>query len=88
MNNNLPIICDKTLDKGYGYVKDLSLTEREIESLLLQGYIKTTITINGETWSLTKRGKKVRLFFLNKRSLKNKVLDWIFRYILLLKTNI
>lgn len=78
---SLPI-CNEALSKGSGLVSDLSMSPSDIEELELQGYIKNAISHKGDTWKLTKKGRKTRAFFLNKRTARMKIGDWICRHIL------
>lgn len=84
---SLPI-CNDALKDGSGLISKLSMSKEDIESLELQGYIKNAISSNGDTWKLTKKGIKTRAFFLNKRSFKMRIADWVCRHILRLHVSL
>ena len=84
---SLPI-CNDALKNGSGLISELAMSKDDIESLELQGYIKNAISSNGDTWKLTKKGEKARDFFLTKRSVKMRIVDWICRHILRLHVSI
>lgn len=83
------IICNEALSKGYGLLKDLerALSEDEARDLELLGYIENAISDNGETWKLTKKGKKVRKLLMRDKSLGDFVKDWIYTKILRFNVN-
>lgn len=84
---SLPI-CNEALSKGSGLVSELSMSKSDIEDLELQGYIKNAISSKGDTWKLTRKGKRTRAFFLNEHSVKMKIADWICRHILRLNVSL
>lgn len=79
--DTLPL-CNSTLDRGHGYVRDLELTEREVRGLEMQGYIKNAVSPHGDTWKLTERGRKVRNLMLGHRTRQQKIGDWILKNLL------
>lgn len=85
---NLLPICNEALKPGSGFVRDLDMSAEDIRSLELQGYIKNAVSCKGDTWKLTKRGEEVRNFFLDKRSRKNRISDWMLRNILRMEVRI
>lgn len=84
------IICNDALSKGYGLLKDLesALSENEVRDLELLGYIENAISPNGETWKLTKKGKKLRKLLMNRSSLSDFLKDWIYTKILRFNVNL
>lgn len=82
MNNK--ILGCNILNKGHGTIEDLlkELSREDIERLYRSGYIRIGISPNGETFSLTKKGKKMLYLYNDKINIKDKILDFIFKYII------
>lgn len=78
---NLPI-CNPALEKGWGKRSELDMTQEQIRSLELQGFIKNGISGDQQTWALTQHGKDVRNYFLAKPSIWTRICDWFLRNIL------
>ena len=83
MMNNKILKCH-ILKKGHGTIEDLlkELSREDIERLYRSGYIKIGISPNGETFSITKKGKKMLYLYSDKINIKDKILDFIFKYII------
>lgn len=84
------IICNEALSKGCGLLKDLesALSENEVRDLELLGYIENAISSDGETWRLTKKGKKLRKLLMSQGSLNDFIRDWIYTKILRFNVNL
>ena len=82
MNNK--ILKSNILNKGHGTIEDLlkELSREDIERLYRSGYIRMGISPNGETFSITKKGKKILYLYSDKINIKDKILDFIFKYII------
>ena len=82
MNNK--ILKCHILKKGYGTIEELlkEISREDMEYLHRGGYIRIGISPNGETFSLTKKGKKMLYLYSDKISIKDKILDFIFKYII------
>lgn len=84
------IICNDAFSKGHGLLKDLerTLSESEVRDLELLGYIENAISPNGETWMLTKKGRKCRKLLMSRNSLSDCIKDWIYIKVLGLNVNL
>ena len=82
MNNR--ILKSNILNKGHGLKEELlkDISREDIERLYRSGYIRIGISPNGETFSLTKKGKKMLYLYSDKINIKDKILDFIFKYII------
>lgn len=77
---NLPI-CNPALERGCGKKSELNMTQEQVRSLELQGFIKNGISGDQQTWALTQHGRDVRNYFLAKPSGWTRVCDWVLRNI-------
>ena len=84
------IICSNALSKGCGFLKDLedNLSVSKVRDLKLLGYIENTIAPQGETWKLTKKGKKLRKLMMERKSIGETVKDWIYTHLLRFNVNL
>lgn len=82
MNNR--ILKSNILNKGHGLKEELlkEILREDLNYLQLGGYIRIGISPNGETFSLTKKGKKMLYLYSDKINIKDKILDFIFKYII------
>lgn len=80
---NMIFECN-TLKKGYGTIEELSeeISREDIEHLYRSGYIRIGISPKGETFSVTREGKEILYLYSNKISVKDRILDFIFKYII------
>lgn len=72
------------LKKGYGTIEELleEISREDMEYLQRNGYIRIGISPNGETFSVTKEGKEILYLYSDKISIKDRILDFIFKYII------
>lgn len=82
MNNR--ILKSNIFNKGHGLKEELlkEILREDLNYLQLGGYIRIGISPNGETFSLTKKGKKMLYLYSDKINIKDKILDFIFKYII------
>ncbi len=82
MHNRL--LKSNILNKGHGTIEELltEISREDMERLYRSGYIRIGISPNGETFSLTKKGKEILYLYSDKVNIKDKILDFIFKYII------
>lgn len=77
------ILKSNVLKRGYGTVNELlqDISMGEFTHLQLGGYIQSGISDEGETFSLTKKGKMMLYFYSDNVSFKHKIQSWILHHI-------
>ena len=65
------------LKRGYGTIDELlkEISEKDLKHLLSSGYIRSGISAEGETFSLTKKGERMKYFYSNRVSIKDKIIS-------------
>lgn len=74
------ILNSNVFKRGYGTISELleEISKDDLRYLQLGGYIKTGISNEGETFSITKKGKKMIYFYSDDISLIHKIQNLIF----------
>lgn len=71
------IFNNTCLKRGYGTIDELlkEIPEKDLKHLLSSGYIRCGISAEGETFSLTIKGKKMKYFYSDRISIKDKIIS-------------
>ena len=74
------ILDSNVFKRGYGTISELleEISKDDLRYLQLGGYIKIGISNEGETFSITKKGKKILYFYSDDISLMHKIQSLLF----------